>query len=227
MTTAIWNIHYKPIERVLKPPFNQYKVSQADDIEPRFADLRCHYHVWRHPTLQTDIMGFQGYRKNMVFSLSPTPGWHHVSVAEFHREQDRQIEDGGEWVEDALAGYDILITAPYDLRPLGGMYADFCRSRSKEDIDKLIDRCPEYNWEQPHVISHFFVMRKDLFNEFMTEWWSKFGDLHIASADNRGGEQYRSRAFAFLTERFFTVWLAKRDDLKKLTVPLYICWEAP
>jgi hypothetical protein len=135
----------------------------------------------------------------------------------------------GQLIRDSLREHDIVITPPFDLRGAGGMKADFCRSRSAEDWEEFERVTAEHgfrNWEQPDVISHWFITTDRIFNHFMDNWWGVFSELEecVHSRDAHD-PAYSPRAFDFLTERFFTMWL-RQQELKTIILPLMVCWDA-
>ena len=173
-----------------------------------------------------------GYRKHINFRDSHMSGWEFVPPHIFYQYQDWLYKWDGGTVEDMLRKYDIILTPSFSLQEQGGLADDFCRSRSPQDwiefkrvLSKFDD---DWDWDIKHVTSHWFVCPWWVFDEFMHYWWEVFQELDpcIKSLDALGNTAYATRALDFLTERFFTLWLAKRSDLRTKTFPLMISWDA-
>jgi hypothetical protein len=126
----------------------------------------------------------------------------------------------------------MIVTPSFNLDRQGGLSDDFIVSRSGQDwleFKRVLNKFDDgWDWDIKHVTSHWFVCRWHLFDEFMSYWWEVFKELGpcIKSADAQGNTSYSSRALDFLTERFFTLWLAKRPEIRLKTLPLLISWDA-
>jgi hypothetical protein len=235
MTIALYNVHHLPPERPLGGIIKQVQVGPRSALEPqfeslssRFASMRAYYDAWMSLE-DPDMIGFQGYRKHINFKSLWPPAWSEVSKQDFYQYQDWLAQWDGKLIEDLLQQYEMIITPAFDLQSAGGMADDFCRSRSCLDwaaFMRVMDDHGPWEWDQPNVVSHWFMTTSAVFHRFMHFWWSVFSDLemHITSADARDAA-YPPRAFDYLTERFFTMWL-KREKIKTITLPLMICWDA-
>jgi hypothetical protein len=236
MTIELWTIFHesKPPVRPAGGIVKQYVVQKEWPLGPRFASMNCYYDVWRNGTIYPpDIIGFQAYRKHFNFRDYDEPGWKVVGPEYFYEYQDWLYKQDGSQIEELLNKYDMLITPSFDLAAQGGLSTDFRRSRSSEDWTEFMfamenGSTVDWGWDINHVTSHWFVCKLALFNEFMNDWWTVFEELElcIKSEDATGGTAYTTRALDYLTERFFTLWLASRPDIRTKTLPLLISWEA-
>jgi hypothetical protein len=158
-------------------------------------------------------------------------GWEEVPTKTFYEYQDWLYKWDGGAIEDFLDKYDMIIPPPFDLTAQGGLTADFFKSRSGQDFlafAKVVSKyhCVDFNIN--HVTSHWFICKWPLFDEFMAVWWKVFRELEpcVKSEDATGNTVYVTRALDYLTERFFTLWLASRPDIRSKTFPLMISWDA-
>jgi hypothetical protein len=236
MTIDFWTIYHaeKPPIRRAGGIVKQYIVPAAGfRLSGRFASMNCYYDAWLSGE-RPDIIGFQAYRKHFCFTPGVPIGWRDTSLSEFYKYQDLLYEWDGDWIEELLQdspyAYDMIITPPFDLTNQDGLTVDFCRSRSEQDWDMFMAAMDytDWDWNINHVTSHWFVCKWALFDEFMTAWWKVFKELEpcIKSKDAMGNTPYASRAMDYLTERFFTLWLASRPDIRTKTLPLLISWDA-
>jgi hypothetical protein len=228
-TIDLFNVHYLPTERPLGGVVRQIVIGTSHELSSRFASMRAYYDVWKYG-LYRDVVGFQGYRKHLDLRPGHFPKWSEVSKEAFWAYQDWLVRHGAGTLACLMDDRDILITSAFDMRSQGGMAEDFCQSRSPKDWAKFVDIMDRYgtwDWYQPSVTPHWFVMTARVFNQFMELWWCVFSQLEplIHSEDAHDGA-YPPRAFDYLTERFFTVWLDSRKDLRTRTLPLMICWDA-
>jgi len=231
----LWTVYHKakPPTRPAGGIVKQYVVGTDDKLPSRFASMNCYYDVWRSP-IQPDIVGFQAYRKHFNFRDHHMIGWQEVSTREFYEYQDWLYRWDGGTIEDMLNKYDMIIPPPFDLTAQGGLSRDFCASRSWADWKAFreimggSDATGGWDWNINHVTSHWFVCKWGMFDEFMTAWWKVFKELEpcVKSEDAQGNEPYKTRCFDFLTERFFTLWLASHPSIRTKVFPLMISWEA-
>ena len=67
-------------------------------------------------------------------------------------------------------------------------------------------------------------------NTWVHEWGSliphRFISVSYTHLDVYKRQAYTTRAMDYLTERFFTLWLASRPDIRTKTLPLLISWDA-
>jgi hypothetical protein len=230
--TELWTIYHeaKPPVRPASGIVKQYVVGHNDKLPSRFASMNCYYDAWRSP-IQPKIVGFQAYRKHFNFRDHHMTGWEEVPTKTFYEYQDWLYKWDGGAIEDFLDKYDMIVPPPFDLTAQGGLDEDFCRSRSYADwvaFVKVASKYHDFDYSINHVTSHWFICKWGLFSEFMAVWWNVFRELEpcIESKDAARNIPYASRALDFLTERFFTLWLASRSDLRTKTFPLMISWDA-
>ena len=228
--TELWTIYHeaKPPVRPASGIVKRYVVGHDDKLSSRFASMNCYYDVWSSPR-QPKIVGFQAYRKHFNFRDHHMTGWEEVIPAVFYDYQDWLYKWDGGLIEDFLEKYDMIIPPPFDLTAQGGMARDFCQSRSVLDwwaFRAAMGVDQDYNIN--HVTSHWFICKWGMFDEFMTAWWKVFKELEpwVKSKDAQGNEPYKTRCFDFLTERFFTLWLASHPSIRTKVFPLMISWDA-
>jgi hypothetical protein len=226
----LWTVYHKakPPTRPAGGIVKQYVVGTDDKLPSRFASMNCYYDVWRSP-IQPDIVGFQAYRKHLNFRDHHMTGWEEVQPKTFYEYQDWLYKWDGGAIEDFLDKYDMIIPPAFDLTDQGGLTADFVQSRSKQDwlaFAKVMGN--DWKWDINYVTSHWFICKWPLFDQFMTDWWKVFEELEpcIHSEDALGNIPYAARSLDFLTERYFTLWLASRSDIRTKTFPLMISWDA-
>ena len=229
--TELWTIYHeaKPPHRVANGIVKQYVVQKKPFLGPRFASMNCYYDVWTSGHQSPDIIGFQAYRKHFNFRDHHMAGWEEVQPRAFYEYQDWLYKWDGGAIEDFLDKYDMIIPPTFDLTAQGGLTADFCRSRSYQDWMAFVKVMGnDWKWDINHVTSHWFVCKWPLFDEFMTDWWKVFKELEpcVKGEDANGNLVYFTRALDFITERFFTLWLAAHPSIRTKTFPLMISWDA-
>lgn len=231
----LWTIYHnaKPPVRAAGGIVKQFVVGPDDMLPSRFASMNAYYTAWRATEwARPDIIGFQAYRKHFNFRDHHMTGWEEVPSKTFYEYQDWLYKWDGGSIEDFLEKYDMIVPPSFDLTAQGGLSTDFCRSRSPQDWiefgDALNKVDVEWDWDIQHVTSHWFICKWPLFDEFMTDWWKVFKELEpcIMSQDASNNLPYTTRALDFLTERFFTLWLASRPNIRTKTFPLMIAWDA-
>jgi len=190
----------------------------------RYGEMTAWYWVWKnylpeHPELQ--YVGFCHYRRFLDFAgLSPNGRKVCLSYSRFRRVFDRCYRSG--LIADRMSSYALAMRR---LSPCsdGNLRREFANSHPMNVADwaafeeAVRERNPEANAVVEAALSTplqaqelQFVMRRDVFCEFMD--WA----FSICRACERKGPWHGeltgpgARVPAFLTERFFMVWLALR-----------------
>lgn len=193
-----------------------------------YADMRAPYWVWKNRN-DLDIIGFQGYRKFLDFSVRSTPRWHDVSIDVFRKYQKWLSETDGQYIQELLAQYDIVVAPSFNCSYNIDMAEDFRRSRSSADWDiteYTLMHDGVYNTHTPFIRPMHFVTRAAVFNRFMEWWWPLAETIrsNIMSED-AVDTAYVSRPMAYISERMYSLWL-DQSKLSIVEVPLLNCWEA-
>jgi hypothetical protein len=187
---------------------------QTDAEVPRleghsYAEMRAHYWVWQHMPEGVDYIGFQHYRRTFADPASAMRNAPelHGTVEHFVR---RELSLVTSWIRRWTVLADIVVPRPVPAQPHLG--ADYARSHSEADWQVLLDALPPVcrALAASEVIDYIyranmFVMRLDLFEEYMT-WWHAVMS-RIAARITPPAEGYQSRTFGFMSERLFTLWL--------------------
>ncbi len=224
----LFNIHHRPCARPAGGIVSQYFVGAADRLSPLYADMRAFDGIWRHPLPNMDIVGFQGYRKHINFR-DPTPGWSMVHLPHFQAYQDWLYQWDGKLIQDLLVDYDIIVTDPFDVRFDGDITDNFRRSRSPRDwacLEEVAAHHIKLDFHMLNVTSHFFVTTMPVWTRFMEVWWQVFSELEpLVTAEDAHDGAYKALPLAYLSEFFFSMWLAQ-SGLKQKIMPLLVCWDA-
>lgn len=207
-----------------------------------FAETRGHYWLWKNKEWRDDeLVSFQQYRRcfwfphliqqdNSMFPLVKLMNLQlgqtvlHMSRGSYidyihHIErQDRQP------LNDWLRHVDIVVPRPLQYtKTIAQMYGEHhnaidwevfsqaCRARGFDD--------GRHNWLSAHLMG---IMRADLFDEYMTQWWAVMSEIEPLLLPER--DEYQSRKIGFLSERFMSAWLVKmrteRPTLRIQTLPI-------
>ena len=170
------------------------------DKNSLFNELTSIYWAWKHleEIGNPDFIGFNHYRKF------------------FKREQ---IED--------FADYDVMLARPVRLgyygRPVNALQnymlchneSDlaelFSALRKKIQLHELVQWCCEMSLYAP---LNMWVMRKDIFSAYCEDMFGVMREIS-GSIDLSGRDNYQKRAYAFLSERFTSIWFyTRRNSLK-------------
>jgi hypothetical protein len=194
------------------------------------AEMRCHYWVWQHlpPTAHGggNYVGFQHYRRAFAGEMSAgRVAEFRVSAADWLR---REPGLTAHWFNGTLNHADIIVPRKWPAAPDLG--TDYARSHSAEDWQTLLHALPSPELTtlaaQIDFIhrANMFVMRVDLFNEYMT-WWDMIM-TRVMLAIIPPADGYQSRTFGFMSERLFTMWVTQlrhqRPQLRILELPLVL-----
>ena len=216
--------------------------ADADRLEhPSFAEMRCHYHIWKHRLAGTidntgdytekplDYVGFQQYRR--AFWFGEASGMATTLPIGSESGLFLGVEFGFDLsnIRKIIADTDMIVPRRWPALPNIG--EDYCRTQLRSDWNMLVsmlDGAPPMgqlarSLDYLHPCN-MFVMRVELFREYMDWWWS--GMSKLAERITPPAEGYRSRTFGFMSERLFTIWLAwlrrDRPELRILELPLLV-----
>ena len=230
-----WNLRS---ERVIR----QFVIGRddiaGDNITERTDLLEGRFMYWLWKNSHADYVGQQFRRRflyfrpmfddndsyadfNYIADLTPThspmiPGERFINYCQYLSEQPDEAFD---WLRE----YDV-VTSKKEVYgyPLGTQYCA-CHRADDWDIFYRLMRAEGFSdedllitWLNP---SNIWVMRWDLFNEYMDCYWRVFECLTQAITLPTDG--YQSRAFGFLTERFFTIWLERKRKQANLNVAYF------
>lgn len=191
------------------------------------AEMRCHYWVWKHLPDAVDYVGFQHYRRAFVSALSGG------GYAELRADREYFMRRGpgltASWLRGLLDHCDIIVPRKWPAEPDLG--TDYGRSHSEADWQVLLGSLPAVH----QVLNiagaigyiyraNMFVMRRDLFNEYMG-WWDPIM-TKVAATITPPAEGYQSRTFGFMSERLFTMWVTmqrvERPELRIIELPMLV-----
>jgi hypothetical protein len=199
---------------------------------------RCHYWVWKNAP-QSEYVGFQIRRR--VFLYQPMIGPQHpmeglsnemhanpmqqvanVSVVQFveYLQNIPQSQYGWEWVKN----WDVIVPRPLILnQTLAEHYRDKHRAIDWEIFSVLLRKRGLDDGRLPFLTAfHSFIMRWELFERHMQDYWEIIQEAEGLICLPPSGDE--RRAFGFLTERWFTVWLhrlrCREPQLRVLTLPV-------
>ena len=220
----------------------EFVCGQDDDgsLAPGWCDMRAPYHIWKRQTTAWPIpyiIGFHGYRKHInfrdPFEIHPAqlaPGWNEVDKMAFRSYQEWLIKNiDGNKLKLILKDAQVLTVAPFKCRPEEGMAVDYQRSRSPADwavFEDVMKAHGAFNFNTPFIRPMHFVCEDIVFLRWMRFFEEVRKDLEplVKSPDN-DDPKYRARAFAFLAERMWSLWL-DTSGFRIKEFPLMICWDA-
>lgn len=206
-----------------------YRDNTEDNISeknPYYGELTGHYWVWKNflPKMTAGYVGFCHYRRFLDFDLSDLSDepYQPVFTSEFAKMGQKYTEKN---IFNFVKDYDIVLS--HKILFSVNVYQQYVQCHKQKDIDLALnilkDIYPEYVDAAQEVMSaksmHMygcFVMKKELFSEFM-EWMFNILDILEQKADWSGYDDYNKRTPAFITERFLNIWLThniKTRDLK-------------
>lgn len=201
---------------------------EGDNIadRPAFSEARGHYWLWKNVRFDGEFVAVNQYRRCFLFPQLMTPGgrWAgqversyknpalqiiHMSRAEyidyvrFVGEADRSPLN--EW----LRGVDMVFSRPIEYpKSIGEVYGEHHRAPDWEIFAQV---CREHGfddgrhrWLTGHLM---FIMRPDLFDQYMTLWWQVMSEVDALVAHE--DDPYQHRKIGYLTERFVSAWLLK------------------
>lgn len=210
--------------------------------KPAFSECRGHYWLWRNVKFASDeFVAINQYRRcfwffpliesgsayadrSVALHKAPNQTITHMNRAEYI-EYVQHVERAhvfplNRWLE----GVDLVVNRPLQYpRPIAQIYgehhrapdweifAHVCRANGLDD--------GRHNWLTGHLM---FIMRPDLFDEYMTLWWKVMSEVDQLVAHEN--DPYQHRKIGYLTERFVSAWLIKKrtetPSLRIQTLPI-------
>ena len=230
----IYAIDYVRNNRPLAPygGISKEFVCGSDDITgdnisklTTYADMRAPYWIWKNRN-DLDIIGFQGYRKFLDFMTRVEPKWYNTMLDDFRQYQTWLSLTDGQYIQELLAQYDIIVAPAFDCIYNEDMATDFRISRSSKDWDVVESVIGHAGIFTSLIRPMHFVTRASVFNRFMEWWWPLAEKIRsrIKSEDVKD-LTYLARPMAYVSERMYSLWLDK-SGLSVVEVPLLQCWEA-
>ncbi len=207
-----------------------------------FSEGRGHYWLWKNVKFaDEEFVSINQYRRCFWFPQLMPPGGPYASRVDLmHKQQGQSVllmsrreyidyvhfvaaSDRGPlnyWIRDL----DLVVCRSLEYpRSIAQIYGEHHRAADWE-IYAQIARANglddgRHNWLTGHLM---FIMRPDLFDEYMTLWWKVMQevDQRVAHED----DPYQHRKIGFLTERFMSSWLIKKraetPTLRVQTLPI-------
>lgn len=174
---------------------------------PSYCELTGLYWAWKN--LDCEYIGLCHYRRYFGKSIH-TRNTDKKREAIFHRED----------YENLLQKYDVLLPKKrnYYIETVRSQYEHaHCRSDLDEAERVVKEMYPSYaeafskvmNRKKLHILN-MFAMKKNLFDTYCAWLFAILSELE-KRIDLTGRSVYEKRAFGFLAERLFNVWLEKQD----------------
>jgi hypothetical protein len=206
-------------------------------LQQQYLEARCHYWVWKNAP--DDFVGFQGRRR--LFLFQPMIDSDHPMLASLSEQGNadpgRQVMDVSAdvflpyqvWLAsrdkdlwERMSGYDVI--APRPLLMDMTLAEQFRRSHGEMEweVFAYVAKREGLGDGRMHYLTafHQFVMRWDLFDDYMQLWWRVMPKVY-EMLPWAGGE---NRILGFMGERLFTMWLHRlrreRPATRILTLPV-------
>jgi len=196
----------------------------------RFADDEfvsiCQYrrYFWTPHLLDHDHPALVRYAEHANKHLAQTIL--HMTRAEYIayiQAVDSVPEDKRARLNEWLSGVDILVNRPLEYpRSIATIYGEHHRANDWEIFASVCRRHGyddgRHNWLTGHLM---FIMRPQLFNDYMTAWWAVMSEVDPLLEQESG---YQSRKIGYLSERFMSAWLVRtrneRPWIRVQTAPI-------
>lgn len=203
------------------------QVSDGIPHKAAFSEARGHYWLWKNVKFDDDeFVAINQYRRCFWFPQLMPPGgpWArqvdhmnkmlghsilHMSRAEYidyvHFVDIVDREPLNHW----LRGADIVVCRPLGYpRSIAQIYGEHHRAIDWEVFAQVCRENGLDDGRHNYLIGHLmFIMRPDLFDEYMTTWWRVMSEVEALIEPNN--DPYQHRAIGYLTERFMSAWLLK------------------
>ncbi|MDD3436125.1 MAG: DUF4422 domain-containing protein [Candidatus Gastranaerophilales bacterium] len=209
------------------------------DKNKYYGELSGHYWVWKNflPTTDVDYIGFCHYRRFLDFGITPTPKvpFKPMFEKEFKKTFKKYTEKK---ITECIDGYDIIL--PYKMTFKSILYSQYLKWHPQDEMNFALniirDNYPEYIEAAKTVMGSKkmyiclnFIMKKELFNEYMEWMFGIFTELENRTDVTKYVDYAQVRTPAFIAERFFNIWLehvVKTRNLKVLeTTSVFILGE--
>jgi hypothetical protein len=200
-----------------------------------YGELSVHYWVWKnylleHPELQ--YVGFCHYRKFFDFNNEPIfeKAFRKINKKIFINKFMNSNKDTE--LYDIIKNHDIIISAPGKLDKNPNLKVldqwEKCNHPSSEifAFEKILSKLhPEYLSEYKEFmagnsmhIGTIYVMKKELFIKYMNWLFDLLFELEKQSNWDQYSGTYNERIPAFLSERFFNVWIKHENKQNTLRI---------
>jgi len=222
-----------------------------------YSEMRAHYHVWKTRPAGLDHVGFQHYRRLFFFTFLDDPPQFPivrqirayflknrraaalcVSIPQLLQYMQVLRELAAEQtarLRERIAEVDLVVPRAYQPEE-GSLAAQYGHAHRAEDWQALLGalrRTTRFralghaiDTELPELsLCNLYIMRWPLFDDYMRFWQEVCAALEgvVSAADG----DYQSRAFAFLSERIFTIYLyhlrLEQPALRVLELPFLFC----
>ena len=189
-----------------------------------YGELSAWYWVWKNylPLYpETEYIGFCHYRRFLNFDKAPPSrkSFHNVITdVEFKEQYFKKYSL--ERICETIRGFDVILPGKYFFgRKDKSIYHQYVTSgHPKLEIDKLCSIIkaiyPDYERDMEEYLSGRssylclnYVMKKELFEKFMTWVFRLLDEMEKISDWSQYNEYSNQRTPAYLMERFFNVWL--------------------
>lgn len=201
-----------------------------------YAELTAMYWVWKN-TSDQDYIGFFHYRRFLNFGLEFEVE-KHWTERNFHDFSSATAFRHG-WTNSAISAAcnNVDIIAPYKdniKHPANWtddsyLYEHYVAEHVARDFDLAIDAAKKHSppdlvdevmMAKSAVYCNMFIMRRSLFDEYMSWIFSVFSDIekeiYTQEPIYAGGSWY-SRTYGFIGERFFNIFIeSKRNEGLKI-----------
>lgn len=195
----------------------------------RYCELTAQYWAWKN--CKSDYIGFFHYRR--LFNLNNSS-----SLCEFYDVNNKFLADAGlndSNINSLCQKFDIILPPVYDVHPAGFKnylmtnYDFYVKFHEKKHIDLTISilksKYPEYSESADEYFKskksfffNMFIMRSDIFSEYMEWLFDILGTLEAIL--NEQNDQKQSRLYGFLSERLLNIFILYKmknfPDLKLL-----------
>lgn len=193
-----------------------------------YAELTGHYWVWKNflPATEAEYIGFCHYRRFFDFNIHSMPN------VPFKPIKDKDFKNifplyTEETILDCIKDYDVIL--PEKFRFEKDILSQYLEYHPPKDFSLFIEiikqKYPQYLLETVKFIASkemypclHFIMKKDLFNEYMGWMFGILQELEMKSDWSQNDKYSTVRMPAFLAERFFNVWVNHNVSSKKLKV---------
>lgn len=221
-------VHYKEFSYEVSAPLIPYVLGRnplnvADSIEEKsgYAEMRAQYAVWRKG-VEADYVGFCQYRR---FPFIEVPGNYQrvpVSLEKF----TEYMSSMKWWFSPRHREWDILCANKLPLGMTLGQQYKLSHVTAHWNLFEKKASARGYDVAGTSYLTAFllFIMRKDLFCEWMEEWWSLMSELEPAIVAPDGPNE---RSLGFLSERLFSLWVDKQEKIGRSVCrcPVLFCEE--
>lgn len=193
-----------------------------------YAELSGHYWVWQNFLPKTDVkyIGYCHYRRFLDFNFTQMENvpFKPIIRTKFEKIFKKYTEQN---ILDCISDYDIVL--PQKILLNGIVYAQYLRWHPLKDINLALNIIRDYYPEYVETAKDFmssnrmyscmqFVMKKELFNEYMTWLFDILFKLEKETDWSEYSNYFNIRTPAYIAERFFNIWIEHNIKAKNLKV---------